>query len=76
MRIVRAATLLSGSQRWKGHRACKRLVGRGASEAGGQGRGALGPEHARETKYAGWSGRVCGGPQAATSFTPIQPLSF
>lgn len=31
---------------------------------------------ARETKYAGWSGRVCGGPQAATSFTPIQPPSL
>lgn len=35
-----------------------------------------GPRDARETKYAGWSGRVCGGPQAATSFTPIQPPSL
>lgn len=35
-----------------------------------------GRKPARETKYAGWSGRVCGGPQAATSFTPIQPPSL
>lgn len=34
------------------------------------------PSGRTETKYAGWSGRVCGGPQAATSFTPIQPPSL